>query len=133
MFEDGKSFERLEDEICELLAEADATFLEPFVFFHEVGDISGGSGLLWFFFGSGVGFVEKGFGFFDVVEELLVLLVSEDGEGGFIVFDFLGIVFEELVAVAIVGEDHLPENLDEVFVEVGVFVLDGLQFLFDHL
>ena len=86
-----------------------------------------------FFFSSSVGFVEEGFGFFDIVEELLKLLVSEDGEGRLIVFDFLGVILEELVAITIVGKDHLPEYLDEMFVQVAVFVFDGLQFFFDHL
>jgi hypothetical protein len=49
------------------------------------------------------------------------------------IFDVVGVVFEEVVPIFIVVEDHLFEHLHEVIIGVGVAFLYGLELGFHDL
>lgn len=42
-------------------------------------------------------------------------------------FDIVGVVLEELVAISIVGEDHLLEDLHHVVIGIPVALLNSLK------
>lgn len=58
---------------------------------------------------------------------MLKLIIPEVVDGMCALFDIVGVVLEELVAIAIVGEDHLLEDLHQVIIGISVILLDGLE------
>lgn len=79
------------------------------------------------FFGADVGLVEKRSGFFYVFLELVGFLGFEGFWGLDVVFGILAVVLEEMIAILIVIEYDLFEDLDEVTIGVGVAIFDRLQ------
>lgn len=79
------------------------------------------------FFGADVGLVEKRSSFFYVFLELVGFLGFEGFWGLDVVFGILAVVLEEMIAILIVVEYDLFENLDEVTIGVGVAIFDRLQ------
>ena len=79
------------------------------------------------FFCAYVGLVEKRSGFFYVFLELVGFLGFEGFWGLDVVFGILAVVLEEMIAILIVVEYDLFEDLDEVTIGVGVAIFDRLQ------
>ncbi len=127
LFSHAKTFNCLKDDVGRLLSESHSCLFEKFSLLNKIGEESAWSRLSWLFFSANIRLVEQSLEFLSVFSKRLKLLISEAVCGVLSLLDILRVVLEELVAVAIVSEDHVLENLHQMIIGSAVALLDCLE------
>lgn len=122
-----ESFDSFEDDVGGFLTKSYSCLFEQFGLFNEVRKIPTWSRLGWLLFSAYIRFVQKPFELFGIIRELIELFISKIVRVMLALLDTLGVILEQLVAISIVVEDHLPENLDKMIIGIVITLFDGLE------